>query len=87
MDTYGYPRSRFLVINILAGTIWVLLCITGGYLLGTTTQHLLGDLARLEWVIIIVVVGIFGWRAWRKSRNLFRRSDPIDRNNSVHPHG
>lgn len=76
----GYPRSRFLVINILAGTVWVLLCVIGGYLLGTTTQHLLGDLARLEWVILIVVVGIFGWRAWLKSRYLFGKSDPIDRN-------
>jgi len=73
----GYPRSRFLVINILAGTIWVLLCITGGYLLGATAQHLLGDMARLEWVIIIVVVGSFGWQAWRKSHSFVRRSDEV----------
>jgi len=76
----GYPRSRFFVINILAGTIWVLLCITGGYFLGTATQHLLGDLARLEWIILVVVVGILGWRAWWKSRCLFGNPDPIDRN-------
>ena len=64
----GYPRSRFLVINILAGTLWVLLCVTGGYFLGATAQHLLGNLARLEWMIMTIVVVIFGWRAWRKSR-------------------
>lgn len=64
----GYPRSRFLVINILAGTLWVLLCVTGGYFLGATAQHLLGDVARLEWMIMTIVVVIFGWRAWRKSR-------------------
>jgi len=80
----GYPRSRFLVINILAGTLWVLLSISGGYLLGTTAQQLLGDFARLEWVVLGVVVGIFGWRAWRKSRCLFRNSAPVDRNHSEH---
>jgi len=63
----GYSRGRFLVINILAGTTWVFLCVTGGYLLGATAQHFLGEMARLEWMIIIIIVGIFGWRAWRKS--------------------
>ncbi|RMH38142.1 MAG: DedA family protein [Nitrospirae bacterium] len=64
----GYSRGRFLVINILVGTIWVLLCITCGYLLGATAQYLFGEVARLEWLAIIVVLVILGWRFWVRQR-------------------
>jgi len=67
----GYPRGRFLAINILAGAIWVLLCITGGYLLGATAQHLFGEVARLEWLAMFVVAVLLGWRTWFRARDRF----------------
>jgi len=67
----GYPRIRFLIINILSGAVWATACVSGGYLLGAATKQILGEIARIEWMLVVVVVGILGWRAWRQAKSHF----------------
>jgi membrane protein DedA with SNARE-associated domain len=69
LGAHGYAAARFLVINVVAGTVWAVLAVTAGYLLGAGAEELLGDVARLEWLAITVVIGIFGWRRFRRAKS------------------
>lgn len=69
LGAHGYAAARFLVINVVTGTVWAVLGITAGYLLGVGAKGLLGDLARLEWLAIAVVIGVFGLHRLRRAKS------------------
>lgn len=76
LGMHGYAATRFLLIGWSTGLVWVVATATAGYLMGASAGALLGELVRVEWLLLGAAAVILGWH-WlrrRKSKHRLARS-------------
>lgn len=54
----GVSPLRFILLNMLASAIWAIVFSTGGYMLGSVLERMIGHVEHYETYFIAVVVGI-----------------------------
>ncbi|HFD81171.1 MAG TPA: DedA family protein [Gammaproteobacteria bacterium] len=72
LGTGGYPPLRFVIISLLSATLWALLVVGLGYLVGNGAERLLGRIEHLELLLLTLLALAFLWwrfRRWQLNRN------------------
>jgi membrane protein DedA with SNARE-associated domain len=65
------PMVQFVILNAIAATVWAAVILSLGYAFGTALEVMLGNVARIEWKILVALLGlavVFG-----TTRHLMRR--------------
>ncbi len=57
LGAYAYPHRRFLLFDLLGDTLWSLLGIGLGYLLGSGAEALFGEMERV-WHLLLLLGGV-----------------------------
>jgi len=55
-----YPQKKFTLFDILGDSVWALLGLSLGYILGTAVEQLFGKIERFEHLLLIILVIVFG---------------------------
>lgn len=59
LGSYGLPPLRFALFNALGAGLWSVLITGAGYAFGVTLSALLGDIERVEGIVVVAIV-VFG---------------------------
>lgn len=70
----GFPVRRFVLLNLIAAALWAVIVCTAGYVFGEALQpvlHYFDDHPEITWgiiisVILLIVMGIYGYRFYKK---------------------
>ena len=52
------PPARFILLNMFASVIWAMIFASGGYMLGSVLERMVGHIEHYETYFIATVVGI-----------------------------
>jgi lysylphosphatidylglycerol synthetase-like protein (DUF2156 family)/membrane protein DedA with SNARE-associated domain len=84
---FGMPVARFVVLNIIAGVLWVIPTTLAGYYFGERVSTFIRGAQRsFVTVIVVVLVGValfFAWRHFRTFKRIFQNLEWSDLHNVV----
>jgi len=65
----GYPARRFVVINSISASLWAVLVVGSGYLIGTGVEHFFGKIKHIEQLLLLMIIIMLAWH-WHQYRKL-----------------
>lgn len=70
LGMHDYPGLRFMFINSISASLWALVSVGAGYLVGAGVEELFGRIRHIEQLllIIILIMLVWSWYRYRKFR-------------------
>jgi len=67
LGAHEYPGLRFVLINLVSASLWSLMVVGLGYLIGNGAERLMGRIEHIEQLLLLVMIMLGWW--WYRHRH------------------